>query len=327
MPDPEQPKPKLIQRKPQERTPPTKSALEWEAINVPLKPNPALNRAVRMGAPTEDEELLKKPSPADQQQDFTRSDTWRVLRIMGEFVNGFDTLASLGAAVTVFGSARTRKDDPMYDKATDLARLLAAEGFAVITGGGPGIMEAANKGAKEAGGISVGCNVELPFEQGTNAYVDISIIFRYFFVRKTMFMKYSEAFVIFPGGFGTMDELFEALTLIQTGKVRNLPIVLFGSKYWGGLIEWIKGPMLAEHKLAPEDLKLLVLTDSVEEACQMIVDCYNDRCWQLEESSEEQKIQAELVDDPGHVHPLNGNGKNNGIGKKSNIKRAKKASL
>ena len=327
MPDPEQPKPKLIQRKPQERTPPTKSALEWEAINVPLKPNPALNRAVRMGAPTEDEELLKKPSPADQQQDFTRSDTWRVLRIMGEFVNGFDTLASLGAAVTVFGSARTRKDDPMYDKATDLARLLAAEGFAVITGGGPGIMEAANKGAKEAGGISVGCNVELPFEQGTNAYVDISIIFRYFFVRKTMFMKYSEAFVIFPGGFGTMDELFEALTLIQTGKVRNLPIVLFGSKYWGGLIEWIKGPMLAEHKLAPEDLKLLVLTDSVEEACRMIVDCYNDRCWQLEESSEEQKIQAELVDDPGHVHPLNGNGKNNGIGKKSNIKRAKKASL
>jgi len=327
MPDPEQPKPKLIQRKPQERTPPTKSALEWEAINVPLKPNPALNRAVRMGAPTEDEELLKKPSPADQQQDFTRSDTWRVLRIMGEFVNGFDTLASLGAAVTVFGSARTRKDDPMYDKATDLARLLAEEGFAVITGGGPGIMEAANKGAKEAGGISVGCNVELPFEQGTNAYVDISIIFRYFFVRKTMFMKYSEAFVIFPGGFGTMDELFEALTLIQTGKVRNLPIVLFGSKYWGGLIEWIKGPMLAEHKLAPEDLKLLVLTDSVEEACRMIVDCYNDRCWQLEESSEEQKIQAELVDDPGHVHPLNGNGKNNGIGKKSNIKRAKKASL
>jgi len=327
MPDLEQPKPKLIQRKPQERTPPTKSALEWEAINVPLKPNPALNRAVRMGAPTEDEELLKKPSPADQQQDFTRSDTWRVLRIMGEFVNGFDTLASLGAAVTVFGSARTRKDDPMYDKATDLARLLAEEGFAVITGGGPGIMEAANKGAKEAGGISVGCNVELPFEQGTNAYVDISIIFRYFFVRKTMFMKYSEAFVIFPGGFGTMDELFEALTLIQTGKVRNLPIVLFGSKYWGGLIEWIKGPMLAEHKLAPEDLKLLVLTDSVEEACRMIVDCYNDRCWQLEESSEEQKIQAELVDDPGHVHPLNGNGKNNGIGKKSNIKRAKKASL
>ena len=294
---------------------------------MPLKPNPALNRAVRMGAPTEDEELLKKPSPADQQQDFTRSDTWRVLRIMGEFVNGFDTLASLGAAVTVFGSARTRKDDPMYDKATDLARLLAEEGFAVITGGGPGIMEAANKGAKEAGGISVGCNVELPFEQGTNAYVDISIIFRYFFVRKTMFMKYSEAFVIFPGGFGTMDELFEALTLIQTGKVRNLPIVLFGSKYWGGLIEWIKGPMLAEHKLAPEDLKLLVLTDSVEEACRMIVDCYNDRCWQLEESSEEQKIQAELVDDPGHVHPLNGNGKNNGIGKKSNIKRAKKASL
>ena len=261
MPDVEQPRPKLAGRKPPERKPQTKSAEELEAANATLRPNRTLNRATSMGAPTEDEELLKKPSPTEQELDFTRSDTWRVLRIMGEFVSGFDTLASLGAAVTIFGSARTRKDDPMYDKATELAKMLAEEGFAVITGGGPGIMEAANKGAKEANGISVGCNIELPFEQGTNAYVDISINFRYFFVRKTMFMKYSEAFVIFPGGFGTMDELFEALTLIQTGKVRNLPLVLFGSHYWGGLLDWIKGPMLAEHKLSPDDLKLLVVTE------------------------------------------------------------------
>ncbi len=326
MPDVEQPRPKLGGQKPPARKPQTESAAKLEAANAPLKPNPALNRATSMGAPTEDEELLKKPSPAEQEPDFTRSDTWRVLRIMGEFVSGFDTLASLGAAVTIFGSARTRKDDPMYDKATELARMLAEQGFAVITGGGPGIMEAANKGAKEANGISVGCNIELPFEQGTNQYVDISINFRYFFVRKTMFMKYSEAFVIFPGGFGTMDELFEALTLIQTGKVRNLPLVLFGTAYWSGLLDWIRASMLAQEKLSPDDLKLLVLTDSVEEACKVVVDCYNDRCWQSEESSEEQKIQAELVDDPGQVHPLNGNGKNNGIGKKSHAKRAAKAS-
>jgi uncharacterized protein (TIGR00730 family) len=299
-------------QKPPERKPPTESAEELQAINAPLKPNRTLNRATSMGAPTEDEELLKKPSPVEQEQDFTRSDTWRVLRIMGEFVSGFDTLASLGAAVTIFGSARTAHDDPMYDKATELAQRLAEEGFAVITGGGPGIMEAANKGAKEAGGISVGCNIELPFEQGTNAYVDISINFRYFFVRKTMFMKYSEAFIIFPGGFGTMDELFEALTLIQTGKVRNLPLILFGSQYWGGLLNWIKGPMLTEHKLSPDDLKLLVLTDSVEEACNIVIECFNDRCWQLEETSEAKKIQAELLDAPGDLQMPNGHGKNNG---------------
>ncbi|HST04215.1 MAG TPA: TIGR00730 family Rossman fold protein [Chloroflexia bacterium] len=279
-----------------------------------------------MGTPTDDEELLKKPSPAQSQEDFTRSDTWRVLRIMGEFVSGFDTLASLGAAVTIFGSARTRKDDPMYDKATELAKRLAEEGFAIITGGGPGIMEAANKGAKEADGISVGCNIELPFEQGTNAYVDISINFRYFFVRKTMFVKYSEAFVIFPGGFGTMDELFEALTLIQTGKVRNLPLVLFGSAYWKGLLDWIKGPMLAEHKLSPDDLKLLIVTDSVAEACQVVIDCFNDRCWQSEESSEAQKIQAELLDEPGELQFPNGhgNGKHNGA-EQSSGKQAERA--
>jgi len=258
-----------------------------------------------MGGPTEDEQLLERQPVTP---DFTRSDTWRVLRIMGEFVSGFDTLTTLGAAVTIFGSARVTEDDPMYQAATDLARNLAEEGFAVITGGGPGIMEAANKGAKEASGVSIGCNIELPFEQGTNRYVDVAINFRYFFVRKTMFMKYSEAFVIFPGGFGTMDELFEALTLIQTGKVRNFPIILFGSHYWKGLLNWIRGAMLAEHKISKDDLKLLVMTDSVEEACKHIVDCYNDRCWETEASSEAAKIHGELLDAPGDLRPPNGNG-------------------
>ncbi len=300
------PKDKHEAAKPNPRKPPTASAQDLQARNARLKPNRTLNAASNMGAPTEDEQLLQKPDPSPA--DFTRSDTWRVLRIMGEFVSGFDTLAHVGAAVTLFGSARVTEEDPMYGQATDLGRLMAEQGFAVITGGGPGVMEAANKGAKEAGGISIGCNIELPFEQGTNAYVDVSINFRYFFVRKTMFMKYSEAFVIFPGGFGTMDELFEALTLIQTGKVRNFPIILFGSSYWGGLLDWIKKTMLTEKKISLEDLDLLVMTDSVEEACNHIVACYNERCWEAKGSSEAQKIQEELLDAPGALQPAGGNG-------------------
>ncbi len=296
----------LRQQKPLQPRPPTATDVELQARNAHLRPNDSLNMSSRMGAPTEDEQLLKRPAPTPS--DFTRSDTWRVLRIMGEFVNGFDTLANVEAAVTVFGSARVKPEDPMYANAVEVSRMLSEEGFAIITGGGPGIMEAANKGAKEAGGISIGCNIELPFEQGVNAYVDVAINFRYFFVRKTMFMKYSEGFVIFPGGFGTMDELFEALTLIQTGKVRNFPLILFGSAYWRGLLDWIKGPMLAERKISPEDLKLLVVTDSPEEACRLVVECYNDRCWQAEESSEASKVQAELLDAPGSLHPPNGNG-------------------
>src|SRR5712691_10806922 len=211
---------------------------------------------------TQDERLLETPH-ADE---FLHTDTWRVFRIMGEFIQGFEDLAHIKSGVAIFGSARTPPDDPEYKAAQETAALLARAGFAVITGGGPGIMEAANRGAKEAGGMSIGCNIELPFEQGTNAYVDIAINFHYFFVRKTMFMKYSEAFVIFPGGFGTMDELFESLTLIQTGKVRNFPLILFGKQYWSGLVDWIKGPMLGERKINPDDLKLLVMTDSAEEA-------------------------------------------------------------
>jgi len=240
-------------------------------------PNPSLNRASRTGMPTEDEMLLESPT-APAPTDFTKSDPWRVFRIMGEFVEGFDTLAGVGPAVTVFGSARVLPDHEQYRLAEETARGLVDAGFAVITGGGPGIMEAANKGAHEADGVSIGCNIELPFEQGTNPWVDISINFRYFFVRKTMFVKYAEAFIIFPGGFGTLDELFEALTLIQTEKVRDFPVVLFGSDYWKGLLDWIRATMLAEGKISPDDLELLVVTDSPAEAVRIVTECYEKHC-------------------------------------------------
>src|SRR5262245_57945601 len=200
-----------------------------------LLPNPSLSRAARTGQPTEDELLLQRPKTAEPQPrvpaqaEFTRGDPWRVLRIQGEYVHGFDALAEVGAAVSIFGSARTPESDPMYQAARDVARRLAESGFAIITGGGPGIMEAANRGARDAGGLSIGCNIELPKEQGTNPYVQIAVNFRYFFCRKTMFMKYAEGFVLFPGGYGTLDELFEALTLIQTRKVKQIPVVLLGS--------------------------------------------------------------------------------------------------
>jgi uncharacterized protein (TIGR00730 family) len=230
------------------------------------------------GRPTEDEKLLNSREQWTVAPDLTK-DSWRVFRIMGEFVEGFDTLAQLGPGVSIFGSARTKPDDPMYEAARETSALLAEAGFAIITGGGPGIMEAANRGAAEVGGDSVGCNIELPFEQGMNAYVKIAINFRYFFVRKTMFMKYAEAFIIFPGGFGTMDELFEALTLIQTGKVSNFPVVLFGTSYWKGLIDWLSHAMLAGGKIAPADLKLVVMTDSPAEAARVVIDCYDNDCF------------------------------------------------
>ena len=218
---------------------------------------------------TEDERLLRRSADA---QDDLYKDSWRVFRIMGEFVEGFDTLATLGPAVSIFGSARVKPGNPAYDAARDTARLLAQAGFAIITGGGPGLMEAANQGALEGGGKSVGCNIELPFEQGTNPYVRISINFRYFFVRKMMFVKYAEAFVIFPGGFGTLDELFEALTLIQTGKVHNFPVILYGREYWQGLIDWLRETMLAEQKISPPDIDLLTVCDEPEEIVRAILD-------------------------------------------------------
>ena len=221
-------------------------------------------------AVTEDERLLTTV-PSAERRAFVHTDPWRVLRIMGEFVEGFDTLSDVRYAVTIFGSARTKPDDPYYDKAVETARLLAKHGFPIITGGGPGIMEAANRGAQEGSGLSIGCNIELPFEQGTNPYVERSINFRYFFVRKTMFVKYSTAFLVFPGGYGTMDELFEALTLIQTGKVKHFPVVLFGREYWKGLSEWLADRVAGEGKIDTKDLSLLHLTDDPAEAVQLVV--------------------------------------------------------
>ncbi len=220
----------------------------------------------RLPHATQDEQLLESP----RTDEFTHTDTWRVFRIMGEFVEGFDELASLTRGISIFGSARTPASDPYYKLAQETAALLAREGYAVITGGGPGVMEAANRGAFEAGGLSVGCNIELPFEQGANPYLTRSVTFRYFFVRKMMFVKYSLGFIIFPGGFGTLDELFEALTLIQTRKIRNFPVVLFGTDYWEGLMDWIRNTALQEGKISAQDLKLLHLTDSPEEVVNIL---------------------------------------------------------
>ena len=216
---------------------------------------------------TEDERLLESV----EELETIGRDAWRIFRIMGEFVEGFEEMAKVGPAVSIFGSARTKPGSAQYETCVETARLIGEAGFAVVTGGGPGIMEAANKGARAAGARSVGCNIELPFEQKGNDFVDVSIDFRYFFVRKTMFVKYAQAFVIFPGGFGTMDELFESLTLIQTGKVRHFPVVLVGKDYWGGLLEWIRDHMAAEGKISPEDLDLVCVTDDPEEVRDHIV--------------------------------------------------------
>ena len=215
---------------------------------------------------TQDEQLLESPRP----DEFRHTDPWRVFRIMGEFVEGFDELATLTRGVSIFGSARSKPDDPYYQAAMETAALLAAEGFAVITGGGPGIMEAANRGAFEAGGLSIGCNIELPFEQRPNAYQTRSLKFKYFFVRKMMFVKYSLGFIIFPGGFGTFDELFEALTLIQTRKIRNFPVVLFGSEYWNGLLEWFKEVVLPSGKISEHDYSMFHVTDSTQEVIEIM---------------------------------------------------------
>jgi uncharacterized protein (TIGR00730 family) len=216
---------------------------------------------------TTDQRLLESRGGAD----WVHADPWRVMRIQSEFIEGFGSLAGLGAAISVFGSARTPADDPVYQTAVRLGSALVGAGYSVITGGGPGIMEAANKGATEAGGVSVGLGIELPFEQGLNPYVDLGINFRYFFVRKTMFVKYAQGFVVFPGGFGTLDELFEALTLVQTGKVTRFPIVLMGAEYWRGLLVWLQDTVAAEKKIAAVDLDLLTVTDDVDAAIDFIV--------------------------------------------------------
>jgi uncharacterized protein (TIGR00730 family) len=218
---------------------------------------------------TEDRKLLQPIPYADTS--FLETDAWRALRILGEFVDGFDALARLGPAVTVFGSARTERNDAAYTAARRLGEGLADAGFTVITGGGPGIMEAANRGCQEAGGFSVGCSIELPHEQASNPYLDLDITFRYFFVRKMMFVKYAQGFVIFPGGFGTLDELFESITLVQTGKIEHFPIVLIGSDYWHGLLDWLGGTVAGADNIGLDDLKLLRVTDDVDEACEIFV--------------------------------------------------------
>ena len=216
---------------------------------------------------TTDQRLLDSNFEAD----WVHTDPWRVMRIQAEFVEGFGALAELGPAISVFGSARLKSEHPAYAVGEQVGRALVKEGFAVVTGGGPGAMEAANRGAKDADGLSVGLGIELPFEQGLNDWVDLGINFRYFFVRKTMFVKYAQAFVCLPGGFGTLDELFEALTLVQTHKVTRFPIVLLGSAYWGGLVDWIRGTLTDQGMVSPGDADLITVTDSVAEAIDIIV--------------------------------------------------------
>lgn len=225
-----------------------------------------LRRGRNSETSTSDQRLLDQRGPGN----WIHTDTWRVLRIQSEFVEGFGALAEVPKAVTVFGSARTPKGHPQYERSRELGKALAEAGFAVITGGGPGVMEGANRGACEADGYSIGLGIELPFEQGLNEWVDLGINFRYFFVRKTMFVKYSQAFVCLPGGFGTLDEMFEALTLVQTGKVTRFPIILVGTAFWSGLIDWIKDTLVAEGTVSASDLELIHCTDSIEEAVQII---------------------------------------------------------
>src|SRR5689334_22241471 len=229
---------------------------------------PVTLRRESIPSSTADQRLLDSRGRSD----WRTRDAWRALRILSEFVEGFETLADLPPAVSVFGSARSKPDSPEWTMAEQVGAALADAGYAVITGGGPGVMEAANKGCSEAGGLSVGLGIELPFEQGINDWVDVGIDFRYFFARKTMFVKYAQAFVVLPGGFGTMDELFEALTLVQTHKVTRLPVVLMGTEYWSGLLDWLRGTMAAEGRIGVEDMQLFSVTDSVDEAVRNIVD-------------------------------------------------------
>src|SRR5579875_1162051 len=234
---------------------------------------PVLLRRAQVKAGTTDQRLLDNRGSSD----WVHTDPWRVLRIQSEFVEGFGLLAELPAAVSVFGSARTPVDHPHYAAGVQIGAALARAGFAVITGGGPGAMEAANRGASEAGGVSVGLGIELPFEQSLNEWVDVGINFRYFFARKTMFVKYAQAFVIMPGGFGTLDEMFEALTLVQTQKVTRFPVILFGSSYWSGLIQWLRDTVAPEGKIGLADIDLMHVTDDVDDAVARIVEAETAR--------------------------------------------------
>jgi uncharacterized protein (TIGR00730 family) len=234
---------------------------------------PVRLRRKQIQTSTTDQRLLDSRGPTD----WVHTDPWRVLRIQAEFVEGFGALAELGPAISVFGSARSRPEDSDYATGIQLGAALAGSGFAVITGGGPGAMEAANRGASQAGGTSVGLGIELPFESGLNEWVDIGINFRYFFARKTMFVKYAQGFIALPGGFGTFDEIFEAVVLVQTQKVTSFPIVLLGTAYWGGLLDWIRSTVLAGGKVSEKDVALFQVTDSVDEAVQIMVEARHER--------------------------------------------------
>ena len=233
---------------------------------------PVIQRRGQVDGSTTDQRLLDSRGPSD----WVHTDPWRVLRIQAEFVEGFSVLAEIPRAVTVFGSARTPTDHLEYGRGVELGAALARAGYAVITGGGPGVMEAANRGASEAGGLSVGLGIELPFEQGLNPWVDLGVGFRYFFARKTMFVKYAQAFVCLPGGFGTLDELFEALVLVQTGKVTRFPVVLLGRDYWGGLLEWLAGPALAAGTISQRDVDLIHLTDDIDEVVTIVEEGFRE---------------------------------------------------
>jgi uncharacterized protein (TIGR00730 family) len=243
---------------------------------------------------TTDQRLLDSRGPSD----WVHTDPWRVMRIQSEFVEGFGTLAELGPAISVFGSARTSREDPMYALAEELGHALSLAGFAVVTGGGPGIMEAANKGAAENGGLSVGLGIELPFETGLNEYVELGVNFRYFFARKTMFVKYAQGFVVLPGGFGTFDELFEALTLVQTQKVTSFPIILMGSEYWSGLVRWIRDTVVAEGKVSEMDLDMFHVTDDVDEVVRIVQEAQVRHRFTAPEDDEFQNPVSEVEASP-----------------------------
>jgi uncharacterized protein (TIGR00730 family) len=248
---------------------------------------PVLLRRGQIKGGTTDQRLLDSRGPTE----WVHTDPWRVLRIQSEFVEGFGLLAELPAAVSVFGSARTPVGHPEYEAAVRLGAALADAGFAVITGGGPGTMEAVNRGASESGGVSVGLGIELPFEQRLNDWVDIGINFRYFFARKTMFVKYAQAFVIMPGGFGTLDEMFEALTLVQTRKVTRFPVLLYGTQYWRGLLDWIHGTVVGAGNISAPDLELVHVTDDIDEIVARIVDSTHGRS---EQEMAEERALAEM---------------------------------
>jgi len=251
-----------------ERAPSANASAESERDAPERQRGPVTLRGKQVQPSTTDQRLLDTRGPSD----WVHTDPWRVLRIQSEFVEGFGLLAEVPRAVTVFGSARTPVDSPDYELARALGGALAQAGYAVITGGGPGTMEAVNRGCQEAGGLSIGLGIELPFEQRLNPWVDLGLNFRYFFARKTMFVKYAQAFVILPGGFGTLDELFEALTLVQTRKVTRFPVILLGSEYWRGLLDWVRNTVLPSGRISAHDLDLITLTDDVEQVVKVIVE-------------------------------------------------------